>query len=380
MKLFDVYPLLDITPEKALGCQVWDTQGNSYLDLYGGHAVISIGHCHPHYVEKVAGQLQKIGFYSNSVQNPLQHELAEKLGRQSGYDSYQLFLCNSGAEANENAIKLASFVTGRKKFIAFRKGFHGRTSAAVALTDNPKIVAPVNQTSNALILPFNDLGAAEKAFETEEIAAVLVEGIQGIGGIILPDPQFFKGLQALAHRHGALFILDEIQSGYGRSGKFFAHQYDGVTPDIITTAKGMGNGFPVGGVLIHPDIHPWHGMLGTTFGGNHLACAAAIAVLEVMEKENLVENAARTGSWLIRQLNAMNGDFQVRGRGLMIGLEFPFPIKNLREKLLRDFHIFTGFSGQNTVRLLPPLSLSENDAARFVSALASVLENPEFSR
>lgn len=380
MKLFDVYPLLDITPEKALGCQVWDTQGNSYLDLYGGHAVISIGHCHPHYVEKVAGQLQKIGFYSNSVQNPLQHELAEKLGRQSGYDSYQLFLCNSGAEANENAIKLASFVTGRKKFIAFRKGFHGRTSAAVALTDNPKIVAPVNQTSNALILPFNDLAAAEKAFETEEIAAVLVEGIQGIGGIILPDPEFFKGLQALAHRHGALFILDEIQSGYGRSGKFFAHQYDGVTPDIITTAKGMGNGFPVGGVLIHPDIHPWHGMLGTTFGGNHLACAAAIAVLEVMEKENLVENAARTGSWLIRQLNALNGDFQVRGRGLMIGLEFPFPIKNLREKLLRDFHIFTGFSGQNTVRLLPPLSLSENDAARFVSALASVLENPEFSR
>lgn len=380
MKLFDVYPLLDITPEKALGCQVWDTQGNSYLDLYGGHAVISIGHCHPHYVEKVAGQLQKIGFYSNSVQNPLQHELAEKLGRQSGYDSYQLFLCNSGAEANENAIKLASFVTGRKKFIAFRKGFHGRTSAAVALTDNPKIVAPVNQTSNALILPFNDLAASEKAFETEEIAAVLVEGIQGIGGIILPDPQFFKGLQALAHRHGALFILDEIQSGYGRSGKFFAHQYDGVTPDIITTAKGMGNGFPVGGVLIHPDIHPWHGMLGTTFGGNHLACAAAIAVLEVMEKENLVENAARIGSWLIRQLNALNGDFQVRGRGLMIGLEFPFPIKNLREKLLRDFHIFTGFSGQNTVRLLPPLSLSENDAARFVSALASVLENPEFSR
>jgi len=380
MKLFDVYPLLDITPEKALGCQVWDTQGNSYLDLYGGHAVISIGHCHPHYVEKVAGQLQKIGFYSNSVQNPLQHELAEKLGRQSGYDSYQLFLCNSGAEANENAIKLASFVTGRKKFIAFRKGFHGRTSAAVALTDNPKIVAPVNQTSNALILPFNDLAAAEKAFETEEIAAVLVEGIQGIGGIILPDAEFFKGLQALAHRHGALFILDEIQSGYGRSGKFFAHQYDGVTPDIITTAKGMGNGFPVGGVLIHPDIHPWHGMLGTTFGGNHLACAAAIAVLEVMEKENLVENAARTGSWLIRQLNALNGDFQVRGRGLMIGLEFPFPIKNLREKLLRDFHIFTGFSGQNTVRLLPPLSLSENDAARFVSALASVLENPEFSR
>lgn len=380
MKLFDVYPLLDITPEKALGCQVWDTQGNSYLDLYGGHAVISIGHCHPHYVEKVADQLQKIGFYSNSVQNPLQHELAEKLGRQSGYDSYQLFLCNSGAEANENAIKLASFVTGRKKFIAFRKGFHGRTSAAVALTDNPKIVAPVNQTSNALILPFNDLAAAEKAFATEEIAAVLVEGIQGIGGIILPDPGFFKGLQALAHRHGALFILDEIQSGYGRSGKFFAHQYDGVTPDIITTAKGMGNGFPVGGVLIHPDIHPWHGMLGTTFGGNHLACAAAIAVLEVMEKENLVENAARTGSWLIRQLNALNGDFQVRGRGLMIGLEFPFPIKNLREKLLRDFHIFTGFSGQNTVRLLPPLSLSENDAARFVSALASVLENPEFSR
>ncbi len=272
MKLFDVYPLFDINPVKAEGCYVWDSNGKKYLDLYGGHAVISIGHSHPHYVDKITRQLSNIGFYSNSVQNPLQHELAEKLGELSGYRDYQLFLCNSGAEANENAIKLASFITGRKKFISYKKGFHGRTSAAVALTDNPKIVAPVNETDNAIILPFNDLEATKAIFEKEEIAAVIIEGIQGIGGINLPDESFIHGLSALTKKYGALLILDEIQSGYGRSGRFFAHQYFHVQPEIITMAKGMGNGFPIGGVLISPEIKPWPGMLGTTFGGNHLAC------------------------------------------------------------------------------------------------------------
>ena len=290
MNLFDVYPLLPVTPVKALGCTVWDDKGTSYLDLYGGHAVISIGHTHPHYVQKITEQLGKIGFYSNSVQNPLQVELAEKLGDLSGYPDYQLFLCNSGAEANENAIKLASFITGRKKFISFRKGFHGRTSAAVALTDNPKIVAPVNETDNAVILPLNDLVAVENALSGGEIAGILVEGIQGVGGIHIPDQQFLKTLGFLCLKYNALLILDEIQSGYGRSGKFFSHQHDDIKPDIITVAKGMGNGFPVGGVLIHPDIKPWHGMLGTTFGGNHLAVAASIAVLDVMKSENLIGN------------------------------------------------------------------------------------------
>lgn len=374
MNLFDVYPLLDITPEKARGCYLWDSEGRKYLDLYGGHAVISIGHSHPYYVEKVGRQLARIGFYSNSVQNPLQHELAAKLGLLSEYDDYQLFLCNSGAEANENAIKLASFATQRKKFIAFSKGFHGRTSAAVALTDNPAIVAPVNETPNAIILPFNDLATVEKVFATEEIAAVLVEGIQGVGGINVPGAGFMKGLERLVHKNGALLILDEIQSGYGRSGKFFAHQYAGIRPDIITTAKGMGNGFPIGGVLIHPDIKPRHGMLGTTFGGNHLACAAAIAVLDVMKDEQLIKNAMEIGHFLEEELFKMDG-FTVRGYGLMLGLEFPYPVKELREKLLYDYHIFTGFSGQNTIRLLPPLSLAKEDAMIFVEAMKGSLEN-----
>lgn len=373
MNLFDVYPLLDITPIKASGCTVWDEKGVSYLDLYGGHAVISIGHSHPHYVEMISNQLQKIGFYSNSVQNPLQEELSEKLGRLSGYSNYQLFLCNSGAEANENAIKLASFVTGKKKFISFKKGFHGRTSAAVALTDNPKIIAPVNETPNAIIVPFNDLNAVEAVFSEGDVAGVIVEGIQGIGGINLPAPGFLNDLETLCKYHGALLILDEIQSGYGRSGKFFAHQYENVKPDIITTAKGMGNGFPIGGVLIHPDIKPWSGMLGTTFGGNHLACAAAIAVLDVMESENLIGNAAHTGEFLMQQLSTVSDKLSIRGHGLMIGLEFSQPVKDIRGKLLNQFHIFTGFSGSNVIRLLPPLSLTIDDAIYFVNSLKSVL-------
>ncbi len=373
MELFEVYSLLEVTPVKAAGCTVWDEKGIPYLDMYGGHAVISIGHTHPRYVERITEQLQKIGFYSNSVQNPLQQELASRLGRLSGYDDYRLFLCNSGAEANENAVKLASFVTGRKKIIAFSKGFHGRTSLAVALTDNPKLVAPVNETSNALILPFNDMEAVRKAFAGDDVAGVIVEGIQGIGGIHLPSPEFMKELERLCRKHGALLIIDEIQCGYGRSGKFFAHQYLNVKPDVITMAKGMGNGFPVGGLLIGPGIQPWPGMLGTTFGGNHLACAAAIAVLEVMESENLIRNAALTGEFLMNSLSAENHDYQVRGRGLMIGLEFPFPVKELRMRLLNEFHIFTGFSGTNILRLLPPLCFNITQSRQFIEALEEVL-------
>lgn len=374
MNLFDVYPLLDITPERALGCTVWDDKDVSYLDLYGGHAVISIGHSHPHYVEMITDQLNKIAFYSNSVKNPLQEELADKLGELSGYSHYQLFLCNSGAEANENAIKLASFVTGRKKFISFGKGFHGRTSAAVALTDNPRIVAPVNQTSNAIIVPFNDIDSVEKALLKGDVAGIIVEGIQGIGGINLPVPGFLKSLEALCKKYGALLILDEIQSGYGRSGKFFAHQYESVNPDIITIAKGMGNGFPVGGVLIHPDIKPWHGMLGTTFGGNHLACAASIAVLDVMKSENLLNNVVEVGQILERELSAISAEMSVRGRGLMIGIEFPLPVKEIRNRLLHEFRIFTGFSGSNVIRLLPPLTLTKQEAIFFVNCLRNIIE------
>ena len=374
MKLFDVYPLQDITPVKALGCTVTDEAGTDYLDLYGGHAVISIGHAHPHYVGMMTGQLQKIGFYSNSIVNPLQQELADKLGELSGCDDYQLFLCNSGAEANENAIKLASFVTGKKKFIAFGKGFHGRTSAAVALTDNPNIIAPVNETENAVILPFNDLAAVQRTLEQGDIAGVLVEGIQGIGGINLPASGFLEGLQELCRSNGAMLILDEIQSGYGRSGKFFAYQHHDVTPDIITTAKGMGNGFPIGGVLIHPDIKPWHGMLGTTFGGNHLACAAGIAVLDVMKDEKLLENAESVGAFLMKELTAISTEFTVRGRGLMIGIEFPTPVKEIRARLLNEFHIFTGFSGTNTIRLLPPLTLGMQEAIRFIESFREAIQ------
>lgn len=372
MKLFDVYPLFDITPVKAEGCYVWDSNRKKYLDLYGGHAVISIGHSHFHYVQKITDQLTDIGFYSNSIQNPLQHELAEKLGKLSGCPEYQLFLCNSGAEANENAIKLASFVTGRKKFISYKRGFHGRTSAAVALTDNPKIIAPVNETENAVIMPFNDLDATEKVLKNRDVAAIIIEGIQGIGGIFVPNDEFLTGLKKLTEKYGALLILDEIQSGYGRSGRFFAFQYSGIQPDIITMAKGMGNGFPIGGILIQPEIKPWPGMLGTTFGGNHLACAAGIAVLDVIQQENLVENAENVGNYIMESLSKISTEYEIRGKGLMIGIEFKFPIKELRNTLLFEHGIFTGVSGLNIVRLLPPLSLNLEQANVFIESFSKV--------
>ena len=372
MKLFDVYPLFNITPVKAKGCYVWDSEGKKYLDLYGGHAVISIGHSHQHYIDKITGQLSRIGFYSNSIQNPLQQELADKLGEASGYNDYQLFLCNSGAEANENAIKLASFVTGKKRFISFTKSFHGRTSAAVALTDNPKIVAPVNETENAVILPFNDSNAVEAELKKGGVAAIIIEGIQGVGGVNIPNYNFLEEISLLAKKYKCLFILDEIQSGYGRSGKFFAHQYFNVQPDIITTAKGMGNGFPIGGVLIHPEIEAWHGMLGTTFGGNHLACSAAIAVLDVIKSENLVQNAEKTGNYLMEKLAELHADFEIRGKGLMIGLEFKQPVKEIRKSLI-EYGFFTGVSGQNIIRLLPPLCFTISEADEFLSVFSKVL-------
>lgn len=374
MNLFDVYPLLDITPVKGEGCYVWDENGTKYLDLYGGHAVISVGHTHPHYIKRINDQLSQIGFYSNSVQIPQQKELAEKLGNACGYPDYQLFLVNSGAEANENALKLASFVTGRKKMVAFKKGFHGRTSAAVAVTDNPKIVAPVNETPNAIILPFNDLALLEEQLKTNEIGGVIIEGIQGIGGIHVPNPEFLIGAEKLCKQYGALLILDEIQSGYGRSGKFFAHQYTSVKPDLITVAKGMGNGFPVGALLIAPEIKPWFGMLGTTFGGNYLACAASMAVLEIMETEKLVQNAAEVGDYLISKLKNIPGIKEVRGLGLMIGLEFDQQINDIRHVLLKKHHIFTGVSGANIIRLLSPLNLTKQQADTFVEALVETLK------
>ena len=328
--------------------------------------MISIGHSHPHYISLISEQLSKIGFYSNSIQNPLQQELADKLGILSGYNDYQLFLCNSGAEANENAIKLASFVTGKKKFISYKKGFHGRTSAAVALTDNPKIIAPVNETGNAVILPFNDLDATNAVLRSGEVAAVIIEGIQGIGGINIPDETFLTGLKKLTEQSGSLLILDEIQSGYGRSGRFFAHQYTSIKPDVITVAKGMGNGFPIGGALIHPDMKPWPGMLGTTFGGNHLACAAGIAVLDVLKDENLIQKAEDIGNYLMEKLSEISSAFMIRGKGLMIGLEFPSSIAELRKKLLFDYKIFTGVSGNNMIRLLPPLCLKKEEADYFL--------------
>ncbi len=369
MKLFDVYPLFDIEPVRAQSCYVYDKNETEYLDLYGGHAVISIGHAHPHYNEKIATQLGRIGFYSNSVQNSLQKELAQKLGELSGYEEFDLFLCNSGAEANENAIKLASFHTGKKRIISFSKAFHGRTSAAVAITDNPKIVAPVNQTKNTCILPLNDMEAFEAEIAKEEACAVIIEGILGIGGIIIPDPEFLAYIRKRCTETGTILILDEIQSGYGRSGKFFAHQHTGIVPDVITLAKGMGNGFPIGGVMIAPLFDAQYGMLGTTFGGNHLACAAGIAVLDVMKDENLIENAAEIGQYLIDELKQLPQIKDVRGLGLMIGLEFEEPIKELRTKLLFEEHIFTGVSGSNTVRLLPPLCLNKKEADVFLTAL-----------
>ncbi|MDE5789998.1 MAG: aminotransferase class III-fold pyridoxal phosphate-dependent enzyme [Muribaculaceae bacterium] len=368
MNLFDVYSLYDIEPVKGKGSHVFTADGTDYLDLYGGHAVISIGHAHPVYVKAVSEQVANLGFYSNSVQNSLQERLAGKLGRLSGYEDYSLFLCNSGAEANENAFKLASFTTGRAKILAFGKAFHGRTSGAVSATDNPAIRAPFNETANVDFVPLNDSEAAVKALSTKEYAGVVIEGIQGVSGIHEPTPEFLQLLEEECKKTGTLLILDEIQSGYGRTGKFFAHQYAGIRPDIITCAKGIANGFPCAAVLISPDIPAKKGMLGTTFGGNHLACAAAIAVLDVMENENLVENAREVGEYLISELRKIPEVKDVRGKGLMIGLEVDgFTGSDLRKKLLFDHHIFTGGAGQYTVRLLPALSLSKEEADRFLT-------------
>lgn len=372
MDLFNVYPLFDIEPVKASGCHITDANGVEYLDLYGGHAVISIGHSHPHYVEKIYKQLQNIGFYSNSVQIKQQKEWAQKLGSLSGYEDWNLFLCNSGAEANENALKLASFYNGRKKVISFKRGFHGRTSAAVAITDNPKIVAPINANHETEIVPFNDIEAF-KAAASDDVCAVIVEGIQGIGGIYVPDAKFLEEVQSICNEKNIVLILDEIQSGFGRSGKFFAHQYSKVQPDVITIAKGMGNGFPVGGVMIHPKFEASFGLLGTTFGGNYLACAAGIAVLDVMKSEELIRNSSIIGDYLISELLKIEGIKEVRGKGLMIGIEFEKPIKEIRTELLFKHHIFTGVSGQFVIRLLPPLSISMDEANQFLSAFKAVL-------
>lgn len=372
MQLFDVYPLFPITPVKAQGSWVWDDTGEKYLDLYGGHAVISIGHTHPHYVKRLSDQLQKIAFYSNSVKNNLQEKFAEKLGAICGYPDYQLFLCNSGAEANENALKVASFVTGRKKVIAFRKSFHGRTSGAVAATDNPKIVAPFNAGHDIVFVPIND-PAAFDAVMGADVAAVIIEGIQGVGGIQLPDDTFLRHLEKKCRAYQALLILDEIQSGYGRTGKFFAHQYAGIKAHLITTAKGMGNGFPIGGLLIHPDIKPWSGMLGTTFGGNYLASVAGLAVLEVLEKENLLRNAAAIGDYWLDKLKSLKQVTGLRGRGLMIGIDLPEEFKQARNNLLLKHHIFTGEAKPNTIRLLPSLAVSRGEAEMFLNALNAEL-------
>lgn len=373
MKLFDVYPLFDIEIVKGRGVHTYDAQGTEYLDLYGGHAVISVGHSHPHYVEALKKQAENLVFYSNSVVNSLQQQLADKLGKASGYDDYQLFLVNSGAEANENALKLASFHTGKKRVLAFKKAFHGRTSLAVEATDNSKIVAPVNASGNITFVPFNDIDAAQAELAKGDVCAVIIEGIQGVGGVQIPDDDFMKKLREVTEKAGVVLILDEIQSGYGRSGKFFAHQYAGIRPDIITMAKGIGNGFPLSGILISPKFEPVYGMLGTTFGGNHLACAAGIAVLEIFEKENLVDNAREVGEYLMSQLKDIPQIKEVRGRGLMIGLEFEEPIKELRKRLLFEQHVFTGASGTNVLRLLPPLVLTKADADEFVKRLKNVL-------
>lgn len=377
MQLYPVYPLFDINIVKGEGCHVWDSEGQEYLDLYGGHAVISIGHCHPHYVEKLTQQLNTLGFYSNSVINRLQEQLAERLGKACGYDNYQLFLVNSGAEANENALKLASFHTGRKRILAASKAFHGRTSLAVEATDNPKIVAPVNANGHVQFLPLNDLEAFQSELAKGDVAAVIVECIQGVGGIRLATSEFMQGLRKTCSENGTVLICDEIQCGYGRSGKFFAHQHTGVRPDIITCAKGIGNGFPMGAVLISPQFKAVFGQLGTTFGGNHLACAAALAVLDVIEEEHLVENAASVGSYLLAQLKTLAAEtpsiVDVRGEGLMIGIEFSDSIKTLRTRLVKEQHVFTGAASTNILRLLPPLSLTKAEADDFLSRLKQVL-------
>ena len=377
MQLFDVYPLFDITIDKGRGATVWDDKGEEYLDLYGGHAVISIGHSHPHYVNKITEQVNKLGFYSNSVKNPLQQEVAEKLGRMCGYEDYQLFLINSGAEANENALKLASFYNGRTRVLSAEKAFHGRTSLAVEATANPKIIAPINANNHVTFLPLNDLNAWEREISKGDVCACIIECIQGVGGIRLADKDFMYGLRKLCDAHNTVLICDEIQCGYGRSGKFFAHQHLSVTPDLITVAKGIGNGFPMGAVLISPKFTPVYGQLGTTFGGNHLACAAAIAVLDVMKEENLVKNAATVGTHLMESLKAaqLPHVVDIRGRGLMIGIELDIPYKDVRNRLLHKEHCFTGCSGTNVLRLLPPLCLSISQADQFVEKLERVLRS-----
>lgn len=378
MKLFDVYPLFDINIVKGRGCTVWDENGQEYLDLYGGHAVISIGHCHPHYIEMVGRQLDMLGFYSNSVINRLQTELAERLGRACGYDDYQLFLINSGAEANENALKLASFTNGRTRVLSAEKAFHGRTSLAVEVTNNPKIIAPINDCGHTTYLPLNDLEAWEAELAKGDVCACIIECIQGVGGIRLATPEFAQGLAEACKRHGAVLICDEIQCGYGRSGRFFAHQWLGIRPDLITVAKGIGNGFPMGAVLISPEFKPVYGQLGTTFGGNHLACTAALAVLDVMEEERLVDNARETGSYLMGQLKALQASCShitdVRGRGLMVGIELDMPYKDVRNRLVYEEHVFTGCSGTNTLRLLPPLCFTKAMADEFVARLKKCLD------
>ena len=374
MKLFDVYPLFDVNIVKGKGCRVWDDKGQEYLDLYGGHAVISIGHSHPHYIEKVNDQLNRLGFYSNSVVNTLQVELAERLGRLSGYDDYQLFLINSGAEANENALKLASFTNGRTRVLAAEKAFHGRTSLAVEATDNPKIIAPINANRHVTYLPLNDLAVWELELAKGDVCAVILECIQGVGGIRLATAEFAQGLQRLCKQYGTVLVCDEIQCGYGRSGKFFAHQWLGIRPDIITVAKGIANGFPMGGVLIAPDFKPVYGQLGTTFGGNHLACAAALAVLDVFETEHLVENAHEVGQYLIDRLKGLSSPhiLDVRGRGMMIGVDLDIPHKEVRQPLIYKEHCFTGCAGTNVLRLLPPLCLTKAEADLFIEKLNNV--------
>lgn len=386
MNLFDVYPLFDIAIDKGLGCKVWDDKGQEYLDLYGGHAVISVGHAHPHYVEAISSQVAKLGFYSNSVQNPLQKELAARLGKACGYEDYQLFLINSGAEANENALKLASFYNGRTRVLSLEKAFHGRTSLAVEATANPKIIAPINANGHVTYLPINDLPAWEAELQKGDVCAVIIECIQGVGGIRMVTKEFYQGLRALCDKYDTVLICDEIQCGYGRSGKFFAHQWlldsssnggwEGA-PDVITVAKGICNGFPMGGVLISPKFKPVYGQLGTTFGGNHLACAGAIAVLDIIEQENLVENAREVGDYLIAKLKALQADYpvivDVRGRGLMIGIELAVPYKEPRTRLVKEFHCFTGCSGTNVLRLLPPLCITKENADDFIERLKKVL-------
>jgi len=375
MELFDVYPLNDITIEKAWGSYVWDEKGEKYLDFYGGHAVISIGHTHPHYVKRLEDQLHKVGFYSNSIHIPLQHELAHKLGVVSGKQSYQLFLCNSGAEATENALKLASFYNGRKKIISFTKAFHGRTSLAVAVTDNSNIVAPVNQTENVVFLPFNDEAALEAAFTRYDLAAVIIEGIQGVGGINVASDSFLQKIRQLCDVYNTVFVADSVQCGYGRSGKFYSHDYSGVDADVYTMAKGMGNGFPVAAIAIAPKIQPKHFMLGTTFGGNHLACAAALAVLEVIERDNLMHQALETGDYLIDELKKLPVIKEVRGKGLMIGIDLPEELKHIKKNLLFKHKIFTGESKPNVIRLLPALNITKTEADIFLGALDAELKS-----